>query len=110
MGYFSNGTEGEMYYEQYCSRCIHEPKDADAPDAKFCPIWGWHLMENYEGCNNEKSYLHKLIPREDAGNGECVMFMERPADQELDLEVPPSTASTIRSERELAEYLKAQAA
>ena len=24
MGYFSNGTEGELYQERWCSRCLHD--------------------------------------------------------------------------------------
>src|SRR5438132_51303 len=23
MGYFSNGAEGEAYYEEYCAKCMH---------------------------------------------------------------------------------------
>ena len=48
MGYFSNGTEGECYYDQYCSRCIHNG-DEDGP---YCPVWALHKEHNYAECNN----------------------------------------------------------
>lgn len=75
MGYFSNGTEGEMYYERYCSRCVH---DAD-PENNPCMVWGAHLIANYEECNKPESVLHMLIPRtkNDLGNEQCRMFIER---------------------------------
>lgn len=71
MAYFSNGTEGEIYYEHYCSRCVHES------DGRTCSIWLAHLIHNYDECNNPKSILHTLIPRKNEGlsNGECTMFI-----------------------------------
>src|SRR5690554_3287 len=39
VGYFSNGTEGMMYEEQYCDKCLHQ---------KYCPIWLLHMEWNYE--------------------------------------------------------------
>jgi len=67
MGYFSNGTEGEVYGEQYCSRCVHGQK---------CPVMLLHLLHNYDECNNEESMLHVLIPRskDGVGNEQCAMF------------------------------------
>lgn len=75
MGYFSNGSEGECYYEEYCARCIHD----DPENGKHCPIWSLHLLYNYEECNKKDSYLHVLIPREGSINGTCSMFVERAA-------------------------------
>lgn len=73
MGYFSNGTEGSLYESQYCDRCENQHPE------KGCWIWDEHLFHNYEECNNDDSYLHRLIPQkqEEGGhpyNGECVMF------------------------------------
>lgn len=76
MGYFSNGTEGEIYEANWCSHCIHSPEDVDHPG---CAVWLLHLLHNYEECNKEDSFLHILIPREGIGNGQCRMFVERPA-------------------------------
>lgn len=76
MGYFSNGTEGECYYEQYCSRCIHN-KNED------CPVWDAHLLFSYRDCTNPESILHMLIPREGAFNMACRMFIEQPAAADL---------------------------
>lgn len=66
MGYFSNGTEGEMYESQYCDRCIHQ----DDP----CAVWLLHMLHNYDECNNDKSMLHVLIPRKGIENEQCAMF------------------------------------
>lgn len=75
MGYFSNGTEGEMYEAEYCSRCIHQK-----PDEGGCAIWLAHMLHNYEECNKKDSILHLLIPRAKDGpwNDQCRMFVEKP--------------------------------
>ena len=72
MGYFSNGTEGEMYQDTYCAKCIHE---------KGCPVWGLHLLHNYDECNKPDSFLHLLIPRSETGlsNEQCSMFVPAPS-------------------------------
>lgn len=72
MGYFSNGTEGEMYRERYCSRCIHE---------QDCRVWMLHELHNYDECNNEFSFLHVLIPRskDKLSNERCNMFVPAPS-------------------------------
>lgn len=76
MGYFSNGTEGEFYYDNYCSRCIHNAEER----GKLCSIWSLHLRHNYEECNKKDSFLHVLIPRnKDGFNDICTMFVERAA-------------------------------
>jgi hypothetical protein len=73
MGYFSNGTEGMMYEERYCSRCVHFK-----PDDGGCMVWLAHLNGNYKQHDNPalKEVLDLLIPREKdgIGNKECRMF------------------------------------
>lgn len=86
MGYFSNGTEGECYEEQYCSRCVHQKIDDGG-----CAVWFAHLMANYDECNNPDSILHMLIPRRKngVGNEQCAMFHEdvsKPHPDQLDIE------------------------
>ncbi len=76
MGYFSNGTEGEMYYERYCSRCIHNENED-------CPIWDAHLMFSYRDCNDPESILHMLIPRDGIANVQCRLFVEKPVVRDL---------------------------
>lgn len=72
MGYFSNGSEGMDYQEQYCFRCIHWSDDAG------CPVWQAHELHNYKECNNPSSILHILIPlNTDAFNDQCRMFIEK---------------------------------
>ena len=87
MGYFSNGTEGEMYYEEYCAHCVHDDPD----NGKHCPIWSLHLLHNYEECNKKDSFLHVLIPRDkkEGFNDTCTMFVERAAMRDL---FPPASA------------------
>lgn len=79
MGYFSNGTEGELYQEHYCFRCIHWSED------EGCPIWDTHLLRNYDDCNKPDSILHILIPRskDHLSNERCTMFIAAPAMRDL---------------------------
>lgn len=74
MAYFSNGTEGDMYLEKYCYRCIHWTADS-------CPVWFLHQLHNYRDCNNAESMLHVLIPRskDDHRNEQCSMFIRSPS-------------------------------
>ena len=81
MGYFSNGTEGMMYEEEYCDNFVHRLEESE------CPILQAHMMWNYEECNKKDSILHKIIPKitvkgkdkngvefEVPTNGECIYF------------------------------------
>lgn len=71
MGYFPNGTAGEMYTDRYCSRCIHDT----AEDG--CPVMMAHMLFNYDECNKPESILHMLIPRskDRLNNERCKMFV-----------------------------------
>ncbi len=100
MGYFPNGMSGEFYHEQYCSRCVNE----DAETERYCPIWNFHLLYNYDECNNDDSWLHKLIPRDGIDNKQCVMFFERVPEPEDNLPAR-STAASIRSAEHLHAFL-----
>lgn len=86
MGYFSNGTEGELYHHAYCSRCVHWPTD---PADGMCAVWLAHQLRSYEDCNDPESPLHVLIPRskDKCGNEECRMFIAAP---NIDLPVEKS--------------------
>ena len=71
MGYFSNGAEGEDYWETYCVSCIH---DSD----NNCPVWLAHLLHNYSEVNKPDSILNVLIPRDKNGqNQKCAMYYEQ---------------------------------
>lgn len=73
MGYFSNGTEGMMYEEKYCSNCIHGQDEENG-----CAVFNAHLIYNYKDCNDDNSILHILIPRDKQHNNlKCAMFIER---------------------------------
>ena len=81
MGYFSNGTEGLMYEEKYCERCVHY-EDADGNHA--CPVWAAHLFYCYGADEKTQRILDMLIPQEGVGNGQCTMFVEDPAKKDID--------------------------
>lgn len=69
MGYFPNGTAGDIYEEKYCSRCVHMNQETG------CPVMIAHQLYNYEECNKPESILHILIPRDkDGWNQQCAMF------------------------------------
>lgn len=73
MAYFSNGSEGSMYEEQWCSRCVHNDG---------CTVWLAHLLFNYDLCNKDdpgNQILEMLIPtRPDGFADKCTMFHEKP--------------------------------
>ena len=72
MGYFSNGTEGMMYEEEYCDNCVHKHKEHN------CPCLDAHMLWNYDECNNNDSILHKMIPRDEKGyNQKCIFYARK---------------------------------
>lgn len=74
MGYFSNGTESYQYVEDFCMKCKHYKIDERSGEYN-CPILEAHAIFNYIECNNKRSILHILIPRDDRGyNKKCKMF------------------------------------
>jgi hypothetical protein len=72
MGYFSNGTEGDMYEENWCERCLHKS------EGEGCAVMLAHLVFNYEQHKDDdlKNVLDTLIPSEGAFNAECAMYMK----------------------------------
>lgn len=70
MGYFSNGTEGRMFEEAWCSRCVHSDISGDREPGvdPACPVWMAHLLFAYDLCNEKehpgKIILDMLIPDE----------------------------------------------
>jgi len=70
MGYFANGTEGAMFEEAWCSRCVHSditPGKEIGVDPP-CPVWMAHAIYAYDLCNKKgdpgKIILDMLIPDE----------------------------------------------
>jgi hypothetical protein len=77
MGYFSNGTEGDMYEEEYCYKCLNFDEE------KGCPIMNLHLVWNYEAISSKGDAIKKyaldwFIPPNKDGmfNQQCRMFKE----------------------------------
>jgi hypothetical protein len=75
MGYFSNGTEAEIYENEYCRKCVHYYKD-DGIDP--CAIMAAHVFYQDVDCWRDcaEEILDMLIPREGAHNGQCTLFYE----------------------------------
>jgi hypothetical protein len=78
MGYFSNGSEGAIYEETFCKRCVHFGPE----EGPGCVIWMAHLLHNYDECNKDDSILHLLIPRKGIENGKCNLFLPSPSTHE----------------------------
>jgi len=81
MGYFSNGTEGEIYRDDYCQRCLHW-QDLDDGRGEGCPVWNLHLIFNRDQLNSEGEpegpihwILSTLIPEKRGHNDQCAMFV-----------------------------------
>lgn len=112
MGYFSNGTEGRMFEDAWCSRCVHSDvkPGAEIGVTPPCPVWFAHELYAYELCNKEehpgKVILEILMPHDvkPAGDGygigvnECKMF--HPVD--AGAAVPGQTSLEVEVGRRLA--------
>ena len=75
MGYFSNGTEGEIFQEQYGARCLHNgDENGEGP---LCPVWELHLLYDYDQLKNKDlaHCLGALIPRQGGRNLACRLFV-----------------------------------
>jgi len=66
MGYFPNGTSGQIFEEEFCDHCLH--------NEGACPVWTAHMIYNYDECNNPNSILHMLIPKDCST---CNMFVKK---------------------------------
>lgn len=79
MGYFSNGTEGDLYEAEHCATCRHGGGETE------CPIWFVHLLHAHGECGTQSAgedILNLLIPREGARNGKCLMHLPVVADKD----------------------------
>ena len=79
MGYFSNGTEGLIFTDYYCSRCVNW-RDLNDGRGPGCPVWDAHIIYAYEECDsgsNAESILSLLIEQTGPGTNECKMFQEK---------------------------------
>ncbi len=81
MAYFANGTEGMIYEDRYCVRCVHYEN---------CAILNLHFLYNYDECNKKDSMLHYLIPRSKDGlsNEKCTMFYDGLSPEERKPDIP----------------------
>lgn len=72
MAYFANGTQGDWYEQNICTRCAHYD---DAEPANTCTIWVLHLL--YNGADEESEVgqmLQMLIPQRGIYQDLCSMF------------------------------------
>lgn len=92
MAYFSNGTEGMMYEEKYCSNCINYREYDALGGLKSCPIFDLHYEYSYEQNKRTKvgkvlvNILETLIPtkKDSPFPDECSMFLQAPPSEEID--------------------------
>jgi len=80
MGYFPNGTAGEMYQEEFCSRCVNWRDNGDGR-GYGCPIIDLHMLWNYNAIGTDadkvkSEALNHFIPIKDIDNDQCSMFQE----------------------------------
>ncbi len=98
MGYFSNGTEGEMYMEHYCYRCMNWRDNGTGTEG--CPIIDLHLLWNYDAVGKDAdktkaTALSQFIPITKTENGECTMFQMPPQATQRELERLGQTRMTL---------------
>ena len=98
MGHFSNGTEGEIYQERYCFRCVHWNDDYG------CPVWFLHeLHVGEKGWQATLDKLIPMIPKTSNGivtrfSGECRTF--QPADQPTEPPLRPGQIAALEEWRQ----------
>jgi hypothetical protein len=78
MAYFSNSTEGMIYQDQHCSKCVNwRDNPAHQGGGEGCPVWDLHILYNYD--RDSFPFLEFLIPRsrDKLDNEQCSMFLEK---------------------------------
>ncbi len=73
MGYFSNGTEGDIYESEYCRKCVHH--DHVPGEDEPCPIWTLHVFYNGDENSEIQDMLNTFIPQKGVHNEKCKMFI-----------------------------------
>lgn len=84
MGYFSNGTEGDIFRSRFCHQCQNWGRDKTSRDTgePGCPIIDAHQVFGYSAKGDLKVTLNILIKRTEAVapdgfqifDNECQMF------------------------------------
>lgn len=76
MGYFSNGSEGDVYEHKYCSHCVHY--HLGQWDEGCCAVWNAHMIGNYKQIENHDlaTVLDLLIPSDERSfPTKCAMYL-----------------------------------
>lgn len=83
MAFFSNGTEGEIFEERFCRRCVHRPRTDEDGEAEDCAVWLLHLAHNSEQLKDPtwKAALDALITPGMPDEQRCRMFVPVPETQ-----------------------------
>lgn len=81
MGYFSNGTEADLYEAEHCLNCVHY---GDVESPTLCPVtelhWLWNYFQNQD--EDKAIALRTFIPRDGVKNLKCRMFYPKEANIE----------------------------
>lgn len=91
MGYFPNGTSGDIYEAQYCARCIHRDEE------KGCPVMTAHMLYAYSGGEEAKHILNMLIPehKTECRNEQCRLFHEGVPPAEIEAAIARDSAMPL---------------
>lgn len=80
MGYFANGTEAEIFQDEFCEGCAHWKLDEES-DSHGCPVFDAHFLFQRDQLNSEgkkegpvAGILSLLIAEKDGLRNECQMF------------------------------------
>jgi hypothetical protein len=67
----SNATDGEIFAENRCSKCVNDRFDEETGEGESCPIWMTLLIGDLDP---------HVYWDDEAKHGECDMFLERSAE------------------------------
>lgn len=78
MGYFSNGTEGDLYEKTVCRGCVFYARHTDDDPTTYCPVLLAHALYQHHQDTPAEDVLDLLIPRAGVKNEQCAMFWSNP--------------------------------
>lgn len=83
----ANGTEGEIFYEQNCARCLGERayRESNFEDGSLgCPILARSYAFDVDDPNYPKEWVRDDVPYDEPDNARCTAFKE-----DRGQEIPP---------------------
>jgi len=99
MAYFSNGTEGLAYQEEYCFKCQHDTN-------LDCVVWLLHLMYVGDKDGDVLDMLNTLIPVKDMEPQQCSMFLEAVGEDDKTVVELKDRAGKLMRDGKMTEAIK----